>query len=114
MARSRFRRDLEDVASTARGGRDVRTSCSTRRGPAWRTRLAYVAGALALLGSGLAGVPQAGASGGPVTVSITSTPGTVVTGQAVAFRVNVANTGAAPATGVTLSELLSGVGVGQM
>lgn len=72
--------------------------------------------AAAVIGLGLVAVsagPSA-AAGGPVTVSVTSTPGAAAINQGVAYSVTVTNTGAAPASGVTLTDTFNGENLGQL
>jgi uncharacterized repeat protein (TIGR01451 family) len=57
---------------------------------------------------------KAAAAAGPVSITVSSAPSPVATGQAIAFTVNVVNAGGSTATGVTLSETLTGVGLGQL
>ncbi len=70
--------------------------------------------ATGLLATLVAQSGKAAASTGPVSISVMSSPSPVATGQAIAYTINVTNTGGAAATGVTLTDALNGVGIGQM
>jgi uncharacterized repeat protein (TIGR01451 family) len=60
---------------------------------------------------GASPLPAAGAS--PVTVTVTSSPTSVVTGQAFAYTITAANTGTAAATGLSMTDTLSELGIPQ-
>ena len=61
--------------------------------------------------AGASPVPPAGAS--PVSVTVTSSPAPVVTGQSFAYTITAANTGTAAATGLTMTDTLSELGIPQ-
>jgi len=67
-----------------------------------------VAASVAALGLIAVSVQPSVASGSPLTVAVTSAPTSVGTYQAIAFRITVTNTGSAPATGVTLTDTMTG------
>ena len=83
--------------------------------------LVVVVSAVACLGTTSLLTLTAGQSGnaaastsGPISITVTSTPNPVATGQAVAYTITVTNTGSATASGVTLADSFNGVGLGQM
>jgi len=97
--------------------RSVMSGRPRMRRAAWAAPLA----ALSLVGATFAGVMLTGplaapasAASGPVSVTVTSSPSNVATGQAVAYTVTVTNSGSSPATGLTLTNTFSGVGPGQL
>ena len=67
----------------------------------------------AMLGT-VGGLTTPAAAAGAVSITVTSVPNSVATGQAIAYTINAVNTGGSTATGVTISDALTGVGVGQM
>lgn len=69
-----------------------------------------VAVVVATMAFGLIGVTagQAGSATGPLSITVTSAPSQAATYQAVAFRITVTNTGAAAASGVTLTDTMTG------
>jgi glucose/arabinose dehydrogenase len=73
-------------------------------------RTGAVALVVATVAFGLIGVTarQAVSATGPVTITLTSAPSQVATLQAVAFRITVTNTGSAAATGMTLTDSMTG------
>jgi uncharacterized repeat protein (TIGR01451 family) len=83
------------------------------RSSGWIGAVAVAAAMLPALAILVSAGPSASAAN-PVTLSISSSPGTVATGQAVAYRITVTNTGSAAASGFTLTDALNGVGAGQM
>ncbi len=48
----------------------------------------------------------------PVSITVTGSPNPVSSGQALAYTINVADTGGATASGLTLTDSLSGLGIG--
>ena len=50
----------------------------------------------------------------PVSVAVTATPSQAAPNQAVAYRIVMTNNGSSTATGVTLTDAFTGVGLGQM
>ncbi|HVB94486.1 MAG TPA: PQQ-dependent sugar dehydrogenase, partial [Acidimicrobiales bacterium] len=62
-------------------------------------------------GAIVASAGPAASAASPLAVTVTSSPASVATSQAVLFRVTVTNNGAAPATGVTLTNTMAGIGV---
>jgi uncharacterized repeat protein (TIGR01451 family) len=53
-------------------------------------------------------LPAASASSSPLSITVTSAPASAATYQAVAFRITVTNTGAAAASGVILTDTMTG------
>lgn len=81
------------------------------------TRRAGIIGAVvATMALGLVAVTAQSsvASSGPVAIAVTGSPSSAASTQAVAYRITMTNNGSSAATGVTLSDVFNGVGLGQM
>ncbi|MGH3185256.1 MAG: hypothetical protein ACRDOE_25595, partial [Streptosporangiaceae bacterium] len=69
---------------------------------------------MAVLASITAVLGRPAAAATPIALTVTSSPNPVSTGQAVAYAITITNRGTSAATGVTLTDTLNGVGIGQM
>ena len=67
---------------------------------------------IALIGTTAVAAGPALAAGPAVSISVTSSPNPVSSGQALAYTITVANTGGATASGLSLTDSLVGLGIG--
>ena len=74
---------------------------------------AVILAGLALAPAGPAAAISATTATSPVAVTVTTAPHPVVTGQGFAYTITTANTGAAKATGLTMTDKLAELGVPQ-
>ena len=75
-------------------------------------RIAQVGAAAAILAGLMAGPAAPASAASAASLTVTSNPGSVSTGQAMAYTITAANTGGSAASGATITDIITGLGTG--